>query len=82
MIDVEGSTIFRVTRKLINVKRKITIWNKIDFGHIFKEKQDLLVKLSSMQESIQEEGYNDYNRESKLVILTELHYIISKEEKF
>ena len=47
-IDVEGTTMFRVTRKLSNVKRKIKVWNKSDFGHIFKEKEDLSIKLSSV----------------------------------
>ena len=47
-IEVEGSTMFRVTRKLSNVKRKIKVWNKIDFGHIFKEKENLSVNLSSV----------------------------------
>ena len=51
-IDVEGIAMFRVARKLRNVKRKIKVWNKIDFGHIFHEKEDLLVKLSSIQENI------------------------------
>ena len=73
---------FKVTRKLSNVKRKIKVWNKSDFGHIFKEKEELSIKLSSVQDSIQEEGYNDSNRDSELAILLELHDIISKEEKF
>ena len=81
-IDVEGLAMFRVTRKLSNVKRKIKVWNKIDFGHIFKEKEDLSVKLSSVQEPIQQEGYNESNRESELAILTEMHDIISKKDKF
>ena len=51
-IEVEGTTMFRVARKLSNVKRKIKVWNKMDFGHISHDKEDLSVKLSSIQENI------------------------------
>lgn len=60
----------------------IKIWNKIDFGHIFKEKEAFLDKLSLVQNKIQKEGYHEWNRETKLTIMSDLHDIISKEEKF
>ena len=81
-MDVEGTTMFRVARKLRNVKRMIKVWNKTDFGHIFQEKEDLSDKLTSIQDNIQQEGYTDLNREVELSILSNLHNIISKEEKF
>lgn len=51
-IEVEGSAMFRVTRKLSNVKRMIKVWNKMDFGHIFHDKEELSEKLSSIQDCI------------------------------
>ena len=80
-IDVEGAT-NRVARKLSNVKRMIKVWNKMDFGHIFHDKEDLTIKLISIQDNIQQEGYNELNIEAELSILSDLHNIISKEEKF
>lgn len=80
-LDVEGMTMFRVSRKLSNVKR-IKFWNKTDFGHIFHEKEDLSDKLIYIQASIQQDGYDELNREAKLSILLDLHNIISKEENF
>ena len=37
-VDVGGIAIFRVSRKLSNIKRMVKVWNKIEFGHIFHEK--------------------------------------------
>ena len=50
---MEGYSMFRVSNKLSNVKRMIKVWNKIYFGHIFHEKEDFSVKLSSIQDTIQ-----------------------------
>ena len=44
---------FRVSKKLSNVKRMIKVWNKMDFGHIFHDKGDLSNKLTSIQDNIQ-----------------------------
>ena len=79
---MEGTAMFRVARKLNNVKRMVKAWNKSDFGHIFSIKEDLSTNLSSVQSSIQENGYDALNRDVDLSILSELHDIISKEEKF
>ena len=73
---------YKVARKLSNVKRMVKVWNKSDFGHIFSLKEDLSVNLSSIQASIQENGYDVLNKEEELSILSDLHDIISKEEKF
>ncbi len=81
-IEVEGSAMFRVTRKLSNVKRMIKIWNKSDFGHIFHEKKELFDNLTIIQDCIQKEGYTETNRVSELKTLSEIHNIINKEEKF
>ena len=51
-MEVEGTAMFRVSRKLSNVKRMVKVWNKTDFGHIFLEKEDLSQKLISIQDSI------------------------------
>lgn len=73
---------FRVSKKLSNVKRMIKIWNKSNFGHIFHDKKELTENLSLIQDSIQKEGYTESNREAELKILSEIHNIINKEEKF
>ncbi len=73
---------YRVARKLSNVKRMVKAWNKSDFGHIFFEKEVLSDNLFSIQASIQEDGYDELNKDAELSILSDLHNIISKEEKF
>ena len=79
---MEGTTMYRVARKLNNVKRMVKAWKKLGFGHIFSDKAYLSVKLSSIQASIQENGYDNLNREEELSILFDLHNIINKKEKF
>ena len=79
---MEGTAMFRVAKKLNNVKRMVKAWNKSDFEHIFSLKEDLSVNLSSIQASIQENGYDVSNKEEELSILSKFHDIISKEEKF
>jgi hypothetical protein len=34
-IPISGTAMFRMVKKLQNVKSNIRIWNKDDFGHIF-----------------------------------------------
>ena len=81
-VEVEGIAMFSVAKKLTNVKQMIKVQNKIDFGHIFQDKEELFFKLSSIQDTIQQDGYNDLNRNVEISILTSLENIISKEEKF
>jgi hypothetical protein len=38
---VEGIAMFRVAKKLRNVKCNIKVWNKTDFGHIFQAKEEM-----------------------------------------
>lgn len=54
----------------------------MNFGHIFHDKEDLSIKLTSIQDDIQQDGYNKLNREGELANLSNLHNIIRKEEKF
>ena len=60
----------------------VKIWNKIDFGHIFQNKEEIIDQLCSIQDLIQQEGYNDQVRIKEKSILTNLHNIIGKEELF
>jgi hypothetical protein len=47
-IQVSGTAMFRMIKKLQNVKDNIRIWNKEDFGHIFKEKNQAMSILSKI----------------------------------
>ena len=49
----------------------------MNFGHIFHDKEDFFVKLSSIQDTIEQEGYNGLNRNLELSILIDLDNIIS-----
>ena len=73
---------FRVTKKLSNVNCMIKVWNKMDFSHISQDKEEISNKLSSIRDIIQQDGYNDQNKNIEMSILTDLHNIISREENF
>lgn len=47
---------FRFSRKLRWVKRKIKEWNKRAHGNIFKTKDQIAQELKEVEERIQEEG--------------------------
>lgn len=79
---MDGTTMFRIVKKLRNVKRRIRIWNKEDFGHIFQAKSKAIDNLSEIQEKIQKDGFNDNLRNFEKATLTGLHNIISREEAF
>ena len=44
-IEVEGTAMYMVAQKLKNVKRNIKVWNKLDFGHIFQDKDEKTDKI-------------------------------------
>jgi len=47
-IEVEGTTMFRVSRKLSNVKRMVKAWNKSDLATFYLSKRiSLLISLQS-----------------------------------
>lgn len=73
---------FRMVKKLQNVKDNIRIWNKGDFGHIFKEKDQAVGMLQEIQDRIQTEGYNDNLKKLESETLSTLHILISREETF
>ena len=73
---------FKVASKLKNVKRNIKRWNKDTFGNIFDNKRKVIEELKEIQDSIQVDGYGTVSREEESVKLTEVHYIITKEEMF
>lgn len=81
-IDIQGMTMFRIVKKLSNVKSNIQRWNKSTFGNIFKAKEKLKLELAEVQEHIQAYGFDIDVSNKEIDILTKLHDIISKEEEF
>lgn len=51
-IHVEGSAMFKVAKKLRNVKLNVRKWNKSFFGNIFHSKAGILEDLGLIQEDI------------------------------
>eukprot|EP00253_Pinus_taeda_P022901 PITA_22901 len=47
-LDEEGSKMFRLQKKLKNIKLKLKDWNKTVFGNIFKEKEIIEQKLEQI----------------------------------
>lgn len=79
-IDVNGTTMYKVAKKLKNIKVNIKIWNKKVFGDIFDSKKKLKEELDQIQNSIQKDGYKKYSKAMEDDVLVKLHNIISREE--
>lgn len=81
-IYIQGTTMFRIAKKLSNAKSNIQRQNKPSFGNIFKIKDKLKMDLEEVQKHIQDFGFDNDVSNKEIKILTKLHDIISKEEKF
>lgn len=73
---------FRIAKKLREVKCNLKKWKKESFGNIFKIKFDLQMDLGEVQFKIQKEGYLNDTKEKENELLTKMHDIIGKEEEF
>lgn len=58
-IDVDDTAMYKVAKKLKNIKMEIRKWNKKDFGDIFLEKERIMEDLVGVQEEIQNTGYDE-----------------------
>ena len=81
-IDVDDTTMYKLAKKLKNIKMEIRKWNKMDFGNIFQSKDGFLEKLAEVQEDIQNMGYDESRLNVEKTILVDLLNIMGKEEMF
>ncbi|XP_057853629.2 uncharacterized protein LOC131063743 [Cryptomeria japonica] len=57
-VDTQRTMIFRLAKKLANVRSNIQLWNKASFGNIFQIKEKLKKDLDDVQSQIQDVGYD------------------------
>ncbi|XP_059070394.1 uncharacterized protein LOC131860059 [Cryptomeria japonica] len=81
-IDIQGTTMFHIAKKLSSVKSHIQHWNKSSFGNIFKIKDKLKQELEEARKHIQDFKFDNGVSNKEIEILTKLHDIIFKEEEF
>ena len=79
-IKIEGTALYQVASKLINVKKKVKIWNKRCFGNIFDNKSIIKEELQLIQDRIQREGYSMDLAMEENEKMVKYHDIITKEE--
>lgn len=79
-IEVEGTTMYKVAKKLRFIKMEIQKQNKMEFCNIFQAKEGILEDLVEVQEEIQNWGYDDIRMNSKKDILAKVHNIRGKEK--
>lgn len=58
--------------KLKELKRRIRIWNREEFGNIMKEKQKLEKEMEEIQQQTVEEGRNEERSRKEGIILSQL----------
>ncbi|XP_059068841.1 uncharacterized protein LOC131859266 [Cryptomeria japonica] len=80
-VDIQGTAMFRVAKKLSNVKSNIQLWNKSSFSNIFQIKEKLKKDFDDVQSQIQDVGYDPIVMDKEVELFTKIHDIISKEEE-
>ncbi|XP_057856257.1 uncharacterized protein LOC131065688 [Cryptomeria japonica] len=81
-IDVKGTSMNRIAKKLRNVKDTIKKWNKEVFKDLFAAKMKTQLELKEMQDKIQMSGYNEVSLREENEVLVKYHKIIRREEEF
>ncbi|XP_059075341.1 uncharacterized protein LOC131875276 [Cryptomeria japonica] len=72
---------YRVAKKLRNVKDNIKKWNKEVFGDLFAAKTKTQLELKEMQDKIQISGYNEVSISEENEVLVKYHKIIRRAEE-
>ncbi|XP_057846007.1 uncharacterized protein LOC131055558 [Cryptomeria japonica] len=81
-IDVKDTAMYRMAKKLRNVKDNIKKWNKEVFGDLFAAKTKTQLELKEMQDKIQTSGYNEVSIKEENEVFVKYHKIIRREEEF
>ncbi|XP_057828258.1 uncharacterized protein LOC131039491 [Cryptomeria japonica] len=81
-VQIDGTSIFRIAKKLRFVKEMVKKWNKEIFVDIFLQKSTLQVELNLIWDKILKEGYVGDNFAKESDVLTKCHSIIAREEIF
>lgn len=79
-IRVQGTAMFRFSRKLNWVKRQVKIWNKEIFGNIFEDKTALLSELSRIEDRIEVEVRTQLLDQQELCTSRSLEEVLAREE--
>ncbi|XP_059066552.1 uncharacterized protein LOC131857829 [Cryptomeria japonica] len=81
-VQVDGSCMFWVAKKLRHVKDKAKKWNREVFGDIFIQKSAIQEELGLIRDKVQNEGYVNDNFAKESEVLSKYHKIIAREETF
>lgn len=81
-VSIEGNAMYKVVKKLKNVKDNVKKWNKDCFGNIFTSKATTLLELKEIQDEIQNNGCTNMSRDTEDATLMRYHDIIAKEETY
>ncbi|XP_059066266.1 uncharacterized protein LOC131857597 [Cryptomeria japonica] len=81
-VQVDGSAMFQVSKKLRHVKEEVKKWNREVFGDIFVQKFAIQEELGLIQDKDQNEGYVNDNFSKESEVFSKYHKIIAQEETF
>ncbi|XP_057862710.1 uncharacterized protein LOC131071027 [Cryptomeria japonica] len=81
-IDVKGSMMYRMVKKLRYLKDNIKKWNKEFLGDLFVAKSKAQLELKEIKDKIQTSGYNEVSIKKENEVLVKYHKIIRREEEF
>ncbi|XP_057862711.1 uncharacterized protein LOC131071031 [Cryptomeria japonica] len=81
-IEVKGTTMYRIAKKLRNVKDNMKNWDKEVFSDLFATKTKTQMDLKEMQDKIQSSEYKEVSINEENEVLMNYHKIIRREEEF
>lgn len=62
-LPLQGTKMFLLHSRLKHIKGRIKVWNKKEFGNVFKAKEDVGNKLKEIKQIFITEGYIDGRKE-------------------
>lgn len=79
-IKVYGTKMYKVEKRLQNVKQQIKTWNKSTFGNVEQKKKQVESDLVEIETHIEEEGRSEQLIIEEKCKLGEYHNLIAQEE--
>ena len=59
MVPPPGTNMYRFQQKLKDIKAKICMWNREEFGNIFEDKKRLISEMDLIKREGMENGWNE-----------------------
>lgn len=80
-VKIHGTTMYKLTKKLDEVRRNLKIWNKKEFKSIYYRKNFLKRRIEEVEKEALIKGRSEELDKEERKILVEYHSTLTQEEK-